>query len=350
MSKRRIKSESIENLRRVVDSDHIDVEGKMDVVMADAYAESVNNSEHVEEVTNELNNRAEGVAGSTPDNSDETTNVDNTFTAKLVLDESIEDFSLSTAADGRSRKVYEEDDEDDYLDYDMFDFIYGLVTDCWPKPLNPLGKSRIRKFMYVGSDDYLKTNDPNNRSQVATTGNSIEVYANNVEDFDDIKAICDIYGFDYEGPKTKRSGVSHWNFSFKINVPLSADGYPEMVIDYFEDRGKALEDVMPADFCKQYRKRQARIEQEANKLLNDREVAKIVDNAIRQAAQDSDPLESHLKNLYQTLDGAKLQYQKTKIKKKFLDAFNDDNVEEGLLKPFDAGKALGQVIGNALIN
>ena len=65
--------------------------------------------------------------------------------------------SLTEADDARSRKIYEDDTEDDYLDYDMFDFIYGLVTDCWPKPLNPLNH-RLRKFMYAGSDDYLKTN------------------------------------------------------------------------------------------------------------------------------------------------------------------------------------------------
>ena len=324
MTKRRIKSESIENLRRVVDNDHVEVEGMMDVVMADAYAESVDNSKHVDEVKDELSKKADPIVTDSPDTGKD---VKNEYTAKLVLDESVEDFTLTKSNDGRANKVYEDDDEDDYLDYDMFDFIYGLVTDCWPKPINPLGH-RIRKFMYIGSDDYLKTNDPNNRSQVATTGNSIEVYANTADDFNDIKSICDMYGFSYEGPMAKRSKVSHWNFTFKIHIPLASSGYPEMVEDYFEGIGKTLEDVMPADFCKQYRKRQAKIEAEANKLLNEKEVERVVNHAIMMAARDNDPLDVHLNKLFATLTDAGLTYQKSKIKKLFLDAFADDEEEE----------------------
>lgn len=351
MSKRRIKSESIENLKRVVDNDvKVPVTGCMDPVEADAYIQSEKAGEHVAEVQDELNKKAEEVITEAPDTGKE---IKNDFTAKLVLDESIGDFSLTEeeapAKDGRAHKFYDDDDEDDYLDYDMFDFIYGLVTDCWPKPLNPLG-GRLRKFMYIGSDKYMENPDrsenSDGHSQVASNGDTIEVYANNVKDFNDIKKICDMYKFKYDGPAAKRSKNSHWNFSFNIHVPCEHSGYPMMVEDYFEDLGMTLEDVMPGDFCKQYRKRQAKIDAEVDKRLAEREVEKLVNKAIMNAARNGDdPLEKHLKQLYADLDAAGLKYSKQKIKKTFYDAFADDeeDVEEGLISNTIAN--VGQTVG-----
>lgn len=339
MSIRRTKNESIENLKRVVDNDEkVAVTGHLNPVEADAYIQSEKAGKHVAEVKDELDKKAEAVVTEAPDTGKE---IKNDFTAKLVLDESMNDFALTEEAssvnDGRAHKVYDEDDEDDYLDYDMFDFIYGLVTDCWPKPLNPLG-GRLRKFMYIGSDKYMENPDraenSDGHSQVASSGDTIEVYANDVKDFNDIKKICDLYKFKYDGPNAKRSKNSHWNFSFNIHVPCEHSGYPMMVEDYFEDIGMKLEDVMPADFCKQYRKRQAKIDAEVEKRIAEREVEKLVNKAIMNAARNGDdPLDKHLKQLYADLDAAGLKYSKQKIKKTFYDAFADDeeDVEEGLI-------------------
>ena len=352
MSKRRIKNESIENLKRVVDNEEkVPATVAMDPVTADAYVQGELNSKRAAEVKDELDKKAEEVITEAPDTGKE---IKNDFTAKLVLDESISDFALTEAeeapvSDGRAHKVYDEDDEDDYLDYDMFDFIYGLVTDCWPKPLNPLG-GRLRKFMYIGSDKYMENPDraenSDGHSQVASSGDTIEVYANETKDFDDIKKICDMYKFKYVGPTAKRSKNSHWNFSFNIKVPCEHSGYPMMVIDYFEDLGMTLEDVMPADFCKQYRKRQAKIDAEVDKRLAEREVEKLVNKAIMNAARNGDdPLDKWLKQLYADLDAAGLKYSKQKIKKTFYDAFADDeeDVEEGLISNTIAN--VGQTVG-----
>lgn len=337
MIKRRSKNESFENLSRVTSNDTPVVDGVMDVVMADAVVDHANKEKQLEEVNDELQKAAEGVA---PEETEEPkVGVENDFTAKLVLDESLTDFSIDEAVtsepvkDGRSRKVYDEDDEDDYLDYDMFDFIYGLVTDCWPKPLNPLDH-RLRKFMYIGSDKYDVDDDftgdlSDNHSQVGTTGDSIEVYSNNETDFNDIITICDMYKFSYDGPNPKKSKSSYWNYSLTINVPLMDNDYPYMVEDYFETIGKTMEDVMPADFCKQYRKRQDRIKKEAEKYISEKEVDKMVNAAITAAAQDNtEPLEVHLKRLYTDLDAAGLTYQKFKVKKTFMDAFDDGDEED----------------------
>lgn len=332
MGKRRTRNEAFDNLHRVVDSDNPTVVGQMNVVMADAIQDSVRNEEHIEEVNDQMKKSAEVVAPEKPAEAEAP--VKNEFTAKLVLDESLVDFTLkeeAPAKDGRARKVYDDDDEDEYLDYDMFDFIYGLVTDCWPKPLNPLNH-RMRKFMYIGSDKYAgdaSDDASDGHNQVASWGDTIQVYANTPEDFRDIQEVCELYKFSYDGPTPKRSKSTYWNYSFTINVPCVSSGYPYMVEEYFESIGKTLEDVMPPDFCKQYRKRQARVEAEAKKYINQAEVDKMIEKAITAAAQDNtEPLEAHLKRLYAALDDAGLTYQKSKVKKTFMDAFDDGDEED----------------------
>lgn len=335
MAKRRTKNESFANLQTVVNAKTPETVGQMDIVMADAVQTSIKNEEHVEGVADNLKKNADVVTPDTPKEPE--TAVKNDFTAKLVLDESLSDFTITEeapVADGRARKVYDDDDEDEYLDYDMFDFVYGLVTDCWPKPLNPLGH-KMRKFMYIGSDKYMDSDDADTRdasdghAQVASFGDSIEVYSNNPADFKDIEEVCKLYKLSCSGPHRRRSKSTYWEFSFRVNVPCVSSGYPYMVEEYFETIGKTLEDVMPADFCKQYRKRQARVEAEAKKYINQADVNKMIDKAITAAAQDNtEPLEVHLKRLYADLDAAGLTYQKSKVKKTFMDAFDDGDEED----------------------
>jgi len=339
--KRRTIDESIENLKRVVENenDNVDVVGEMNIVMADAYSASEKATEHIDEVKEDLEKKAEEVI---TDNPDEGKQPENEYTAKLVLDEALDDFDVTQPVkDGRANKVYEDDDEDDYLDYDMFDFIYGLVTDCWPKPLNPLG-GKLRKFQRVSQDKYKNANPESEEQitpQVATSGNGkyIELYADpqyvKGEDgkttevltaFDQIKEICELYKFKYSGPNPRRNSQSRWKYVFSIEVPQAGTMYPMMVEEYFNDIGYTLEDVMPADFCKQYRKRLNRINKEVEKRINDRDVEKLVNRAITDAAKDSTlPLKDHLDKLYNILDSRGLTYMKSKIKKTFMDAFDD---------------------------
>ena len=334
MNKRRTKTESFAKFDKIHDAEQFGAVSSVDINTAVAVVENAENSQHAEDVKQELEKTASSITPEKPE--EEETKVKNTFTAKLVLDESIEDFKISEdkETDGRARKVYDDDDEDEYLDYDMFDFIYGLVTDCWPKPLNPLGH-KMRKFMYIGSDKYIDSdatevgNVADGHAQVASTGDTIEVYANNPDDFKDIEEICKLYSFTYSGPHAKRSKSTYWDYSFQIDVPCVGSGYPYMVEEYFETLGKTMEDVMPADFCKQYRKRQAKIELEAKKYINQADVDKMINKAITAAAQDNtEPLETHLKRLYADLDAAELTYQKAKVKQTFMDAFDDGDDED----------------------
>jgi len=346
MVKRRSKNESFENLTKALDSKNVDVVANIDTTMLTAVEESAEADRHVDEVNDKLKKDAEGINPEPAE--DEKNPVDNKFTAKLILDESIEDFKT----DGRANKVYDDDEEDVHLDYDMFDFIYGLVVDCYPKPLNPVKGMKQRTFMYTGSDNYANrpfdaVNSPEDvdkvdidafdqHAQVSSTGDVITVYANEDRDkdgnrlgtvsaFDWIQEVCKIYEFKHAGPRKRRSSASHWEYSFDIYVPCTSNDYPMMVEEYFEELGLTMEDVMPADFCKQYRKKQGKIEKETSGFVNDADVDKIVDQAIIKAAQDNtEPLEVHVKWLFRDLDSAGLKYQKSKVKQKFMDAFDDD--------------------------
>ena len=297
MTTRRIKSESIENLKRVVEvkDDNVEIVGDMGVVMADAYAESVKNEEHIEEVKDDLEKKADYIKTENPDTGKE---VKNEFTAKLVLDEAMEDYVAPQPS--KPTKVYDDDQFDTYWDMDMFDFIYELVSISDPrrKPIDPLGRPHAR-FSVTGRDKYAGLTDEQKRiekdrekkmiadgvdvnqvgaSQVASSGNYIEVYAYDLFRFDDIREICKIYKFKTKGPeetyKLKRNrfmmaAKDEWityPYVFRIYVPCDNSGYPMMIEDYFETLGLKLEDVMNAGFCEHYRKIEARIQAEADKL------------------------------------------------------------------------------------
>lgn len=332
MIKRRKKNESMDNVHRVVGNKQIDTVAHVDLVTAAAIQDDLVQKEHLEEVNKDLTDAADSVKSEKEEEPD--VPVKNEFTAKLVLDEEVSDFKLAESEtkklDGRSDKVFDPDGSDEHLDYDMFDFIYGLVTDTWPKPLNPLGH-RMRKFMYIGSDKYAgdAEDTSDGHSQVASSGDTIEVYANKVTDFSDIEEVCKLYKFTYSGPTPKRNKLTYWDYSFRINVPCLSSGYPYMVEDYFETIGMTLEDVMPADFCKKYREKQSKLEAESQQYFNQKEVDNLVNKAITTAAQDNtEPLEVHLKRLYIELNTAGLTYKKKEIKTAFMNAFDDGEEDE----------------------
>lgn len=328
----------MDNIDRVINNEEapVDAVTALDPTTVDAYQEDVKATKHIQAIKDELEKKAEEA---TPEVVTEETKLPNneyTKEVKLTLDESLQDFALTEEAlkedeviapvqDGRSRKTYEEDDEDDYLDYDMFDFIYGLVTDTWPKPKNPLNKKRIRKFLYTGSDDYLDSNTPDGHSQVASNGDgAITVYSNEMRDFDDIKAICDLYQFTYTGPTERRSSTSHWRYSFTIEVPMTADEYPMMVEDYFQTIDLTLDDVMPADWVAQYRKKSKGIEKEQTTAMNDFKVQKIYSDYVTKAANSNDPLEGFITDMFAEMSRQGLTYPKMKLKKQFMAEFDDD--------------------------
>lgn len=334
MSKRRIKTESFENVKRVVDynKDNISTVGEMDLVTKDAYDNSIDNSAHVEEVVTELNSKAEEITLDNPDTGKE---IKTPYTKKLTLDESIEDFNID--------KLNKEDEADvTYLDFDMFDFVYNLVSSQPPvSPINPFKKRGAHKFQSsIGHDRYL-TGDNKGHSEIDDEGNpvwvpettgggsqvgvtpdgNIIVEGNAESDFDDAIQVLDYYEIEHSDVKKSNNKLSQWKFYMTIKVPMVSSGIPMIVEDYLEDIGMTLEEAMPAWWVKTYRTRQQKEEKERQQMINDRQVQKMVNKAITDAANNDEDFEVLLMKLFDDLTAAGLKYSKKEVRDKFMSEF-----------------------------
>lgn len=323
------KMNAINNIAKVVENDLVDNSVVIDPVTADAYIEDVASSEAVETVIDELNKKAEEVATESPEAPE--VKVKSIYTDKLKLSESVEDFKLDW------QNLSDESDEDEYLDYDMFDFVYGIVTDDWPKPKNPLGR-RMRKFQHTDSDDYMKANEPTGMSQVAgDIDGNIVVYANDTNAFSDVREVCRYYHIECDPVQPRKSKDSHWAYNMKIHVPMTSDGYPMMVEDFFAEYGLTLADVIEdhkvgggksANWGSTYEKRAEKDRKDVEVYTNDSEVEEIFKKHVHKAANSNDPLEGFIKDMFAELEKKELNFSKSKLKKRFLDEFNDDFDEE----------------------
>ena len=271
---------------------------------------------------------------------------------------------------------------------DMHDFVYELLTtsDARRKPIDPLGRPHAR-FAVSGRDKYAGLTDDQKRvemsydkehniddnamlgsPQISVGDNYIDVYARNEFRFNDIKEICEKYGFQYEGPKetykkkrnkfmmTSKDEWLQYDYTFRVYVPCDEDGIPLRIEDYFEPLGYQLEDVMNPEFCRHYRKIQKKIEKEAEEMLakkekerakaaavkdaenlkhrNDTTVKEIYEKHLHRAGSSNDPLEGFIKDMFDELeaftfeDGSKLKYSKSSLKNDFLHEFEDDFEDE----------------------
>ena len=320
-----IEKIALDNVKKVIDNDEILATTMIDPGTAVAYEESVAAAEHVAEVESELEEKAEAVMLDTPEAPE--VKVDTIYTKKITLDESLEEFDFASI-DGSK------DEEDRYVEFDMFDFIYSLFasqTDSLIRPLKALSNAgRGRKstdgtgsaFMYQGSDDYIDETGEKGAEGIAqistdTEGNVV-LYQDTKEAFDKVIALCDEYGFEYEGPTPKKAPWVRWNFSFKVIVPTYADGYPMEVEDYFEKRGIPMEEVMPPEFIKGRTK-------DYKKLNDEVVIDNIFDKYVTLAGRNGDqPLEIFIKDMFKELDADGARYDRKALKDKFLAEFEDD--------------------------
>ena len=324
-----IEKLAVKNLKKAVEPKNIEMDAvtELDPATTVAYEDSVEAAQHLAEVEDALDKEAEAVITPSPEAPE--VKEKNIYT-KLTLDESFEDFKIN------AKELSDESDEDDYLDYDMFDFVYGIVTDDWPKPKNPLGRP-MRKFMHTGSDDYLNTNSNMGTSQVSTDPDgNVVVYADSAEDFNDVAEVCDYYGIQHDEPRASKSSFSRWKFSFKIYVP-STNGYPMMVEDFFADKGLTLADVIEdhkvgggktANWGATYERNATKDRTEAPKFVNDKAVQEIFTKYVRKAGNSNDPLEGFIKDMFAELSEKNLAFSKIKLKKDFLAEFDDDFEDE----------------------
>ena len=321
--------DAMENVTKVVENnDNMDTVVHVDLGTAAAYAEEKAAQDHVEEVSSQLEETAKAIAVEAPE--EPKVKNDNIYTKKITLDESFEDFKSIDAS---------KDEEDRYIDFDMFDFVYSLFsseTDSLIRPLKALSNTkggRGRKkatdgpssFMYQGSDDYIDETGEKGAQGVSQISTDIDgnvvLYQDNISDFDKVIELCDEYGFEYEGPTPKKAPWVRWNFSFKIIVPTYADGYPMEVEDYFEKRGIAIEDVMPPEFIKGRTK-------DYKKMNDEVDVNFVFDKFVRKAAVSNDPLEWFIKDMFKELDERGVKYDRKALKNRFIDEFDDDFEDE----------------------
>ena len=162
--------EAIQNVDRVIENEsNIDPVITVDPILADAYEQNKAAEEHVEEVLTELDKKAEEVVEENPE---APLALKNEYTNQIKLDESIEDFRLNE--DGRKSRIAarDENDTDLYLDYDMLEFVYELlsagskgITNIAPKtPLvhrkktenSPMIELPMKKFSPNGSQVIAK--------------------------------------------------------------------------------------------------------------------------------------------------------------------------------------------------
>lgn len=321
-----IEKIALDNVKKVVENDTIEVSTHIDPVTAAAYVDSVSAAETVENINTELDKKAKAIVTDSPNAPEVKT--DSIYTKKLTLDESVEDFKFSDIDSSK-------DDSDRYVDFDMFDFIYSLFssqTDSLIRPLKALSNAATRgrrksddvgsAFMYQGSDDYVDETGEKGVEGVAqistdTEGNVV-LYQDTVEAFDKVIELCDEYGFEYEGPEPKKAPWVRWNFSFVIHVPTYADGYPMEVEDYFEQKGIPMSEVMPAEFIKGRTK-------DYKKMNDEVAVDATYDKYVQLAGRNGDmPLESFIKDMFKDLDSQGVKYDRKTLKDRFLDEFNDD--------------------------
>lgn len=325
-----IEKIALKNIDKVVDGETAPLEASthVDLVTAAAYQDSVAAAEHVEEVSKELEEKAEEITTEAPEAPK--VKEDSVYTKKYVLDESIEDFSTST------QKTRVNDDADRYVNFDMFDFIYNLFsseTDALIRPKKALSNIKTKKdepkpsFNYQGSDTYTSETGEegiNGTPQISTDmDGNILLYKDNESDFDIVKELCDEYELSYEGPVKRRAPWVRWAYSFKVIVPTYADGTPMAAEDYFEDIGISMEDVMATGFT-------SKRDNDLTKDTDNSIIDTVYDKWTKIAARNNDPLKKYIKGMFAELDELGVNYapRKKELTDKFNDYFNDDFEDE----------------------
>lgn len=313
----------------------------MDPATSVAYKEIIDAKDSYENLKDELKKKASSVE---PESVKETkTAVKNVFTTSKPV---LEEFDRPEA-----------DEDDKFLKFDMFEFIYSFLTDVDTETQAKIAteldtldsyknllaaqkqkkkeksddnayndSTSLKKFRGGGFDNYNKDESSPEAVQVSASvnGDGITVYCQERERLSWVEEICDMYQLEYEGPFASPFSNMHWKFALTVKVPMTAEGYPMLVTDYFEDIGIPLEDVMPEKFVNAYNKRQAKEKNELMKFVNDRKVDRLYQDFVEKAANSNDPLEGFIDDMFNTMKRQGLKFSKTVLKKKFMDEFNDD--------------------------
>ena len=350
--------ESMSNLDRVVNfkDDSVEVHSDMDIVMTDAYDESIKNVAKVEEIQDELDKKAETII---PEDPEAPLNVKNDYTATLKLDESFDDFDLTEARKRVSAR--DENDSDKYLDYDMFEFVYELlaagakgITNIAPKtpivyrkkvsyrknrdgervPAKAVwGDFPMQKFMPIGSEaaEYGGKNEGTGVPQISVDGNDIIIYSNDIDDLKQASEGLAFYHIKTAEPKYKLNDASHWDYSMKVFVPVYSDGEVMLMSDYLDEHGFELEDVFNEANAKTFRKKFAAADKESKDVedkIRNNKIDRIYDNYVAKAFRDGSlDLEDVYAEMCSEFADEGLSCD-SDLRSKFFAEFDDDEIIE----------------------
>lgn len=372
-------NEAIENLEQVVETKNpIETEGVMDHVMADAYIDSEKVDKHLQEITDELNERAEAVVLDPPaDNAEAMPK--SIYTDKLKLEEDFAAFTLkeetlAPVKDGRSHRqaARDENEGNKFLDYDMFMFIHELFAgqncNTNPAPKTPIIYGRIinrktkevtygmrpmRKFMDSGVENRQVDavfRDFGTPQVAVDINNRIVISAAEREDLNDVIAACEIFHLKHDNPEASRGSSSHWPWRINVYYPTDSRGKPRGLEDYLTSIGKTIDEVMFPDFARGYakevEKRAAKKaadkeaskkaaekvkkikEDELDRYFNDPKFNELFDKAVTAAANDDEPLKDHANELIADLQNAGITFKRQAVIDLFMAEFNDEYIEE----------------------
>lgn len=272
------------------------------------------------------------------------------------------------------RDRYSKPVKDKFSDYFR---IHDEVTDILYDPAAKITKSTSYPPTWIinNIDTGIAVDDSNDTGFPTITidawSGKIDLYRSSdaFSRFDDALKLCSLLDLDYTSPTPTKSKDAYWDYRMTVQIPMSAPGYPMTLSDFFVDKYDAIdkaayeeelaaaqteadrkkiipytppvstwsiEDVMHPAFVKTYYSKHDKLRKESEKEIkslhkqatenaNDRQVDKILADAVTTAFADSEDLELvHLPRLLKTLKQAKLKFDVSDVTKRFLDAVNDD--------------------------
>lgn len=144
--------------------------------------------------------------------------------------------------------------DDDGNEYDMFNFVYDMLTKRTALHRKPVSPTKFRAFNYNGMKLGDESSDVETNTAIhADRDGDVVVEAKDEARFEPIKAMCDAYQLDYEIIPPRAQSTNTYKYSMKIWIPFDYEGNPQTVEDYFNEIGIDPRTVVTGQDKKKYK-------------------------------------------------------------------------------------------------
>lgn len=144
--------------------------------------------------------------------------------------------------------------DDDGNEYDMFNFVYDMLTKRTALHRKPVSPIKFRAFNYNGMKLGDESSDAETNTAIhADRDGDVVVEAKDEARFEPIKAMCDTYQLDYEIIPPRAQSTNTYKYSMKIWIPFDYEGNPQTVEDYFNEIGIDPRTVVTGQDKKKYK-------------------------------------------------------------------------------------------------